>query len=102
MSDEIKPSVKPGTFPAAMLDQRDIWIDTEGYAHRIALLAEQDVLWSLDYCLANASRLRTAWATEMKQTYDVEQRARRWILDRVVIRALMTRLISIETGCDLI
>jgi hypothetical protein len=96
LSDEIKPIVKPGTFPPAMLDQRDIWIDTGGYAHRIDLLDENAVLWSLDYALANASQLRTAWATGMKQTYDVGQRARRWMLDRAVIRRLMKRLIELE------
>lgn len=96
MPDEIKPVAKPGTFPSSMLDQRDIWIDTDGYAHRIDLLDEAVVLWALDYSLANASRLRTAWSTEMKQTYNVDRRARRWMLDRAVVRSLMQRLLAIE------
>jgi hypothetical protein len=79
-----------------MLEQEVIWINPQGYAHEITRMGEEDVLWCLDFALANARKLRIAWSAELKQTFDVDQRARRWMLDKIVIRALMRRLIAIE------
>lgn len=79
-----------------MLDQDSVWIDPKGYAHNLNLMDIESVLWSIDFALANARMLRNAWCTEFKQTYDEGQRARRWMLDKIVIRALMRRVVAIE------
>jgi hypothetical protein len=83
-------------FPVVILDQERVWVDPQGYAHNIDLLDEDSVLWTLDYALANARWLRDAWAKEKKETFDVAERARRWMLDRKVIRKLMRRLVQLE------
>lgn len=77
-----------------------MWIDPKGYAHKIDLLDEESVLWTLDYILANARLLREAWAKEKKATYPDKERARRWMLDRRVTRKFMRRLMELEGEKD--
>lgn len=79
-----------------MLDQERIWIDPKGFAHEISKMDTESCLWSLDFALANARMLRNTWCIEFKQSYDEGQRARRWMLDKIVIRALMRRVVAIE------
>lgn len=79
-----------------MLDQRAKWVGTDGYEYRIDELPEDKVIYNLDYALANASMLREAWGFAKKENYDVNERARRWMLQRPAIRALMLALIEIE------
>lgn len=87
--------VEPGTLPSRLFDQTDIWIDPQGFQHRIAEMTEENVKWVLDYILANARGLREAWSTELRKTYDTKQKARRWVLDRPVTVALMRRLVEL-------
>lgn len=83
-------------LPTALLDQRDVWMDVAGTEHRLADMSEDALLWSLDYCLANASRLRDAWAIEHETTYDAAVKARRWMLSRPIVRAFMWQLVLLE------
>lgn len=87
---------KPGTYPVAMLDQREAWVGLDGFAYAISSLGEDDCLWALDYSLVNSKMLRDAWAFSKKESYDDKQRPRRWMLQRPGIRALLRRLVEIE------
>lgn len=89
------PVVAPGTLPSALLEQADVWIDPQGYQHRIEDLDEDFVLFVLDHLMANARRLRDQWAAELLQDYDEGQRARRWMLERPVMVALMRQRVAL-------
>jgi hypothetical protein len=84
--------VKPGTYPIGMLDQRVYWVGTDGRAYDIKTLTADEILWALDYSLANAAKLRTTWSMAKKEGYDVKQRARKWMLTRPAVRALLVQL----------
>lgn len=90
------PIVRPGVFPAAQLDQDQAWVGTDGCAYKIQWLGEQDCLFAIDYCLANAKYLRDKWALATKQTYNDEQRPRQWMLQTPGIRALMRQLVELD------
>jgi cbb3-type cytochrome oxidase cytochrome c subunit len=87
--------VEPGTLPSYLFTQTEHWIDVQGFQHRIKDMNEEQVKWTLDYLLANARDRREQWAFEQKQTYDVKQKARRWMLDQPVVLAFMRRLVEL-------
>lgn len=91
-----KRVVKPGTLPSWLFDQDEVWIDPNGYQHRISDLDREMVEFLITYLFSYASRVRTAWAMETKQTFDVEQRAKRWLLTTPGMRALIERLAIIN------
>lgn len=90
------PTVKPGTLPARYLEQAERWVDTGGFEHEIASMELEPVLYYLDYILANARQIRDAWSAELRETYDEEQRARRWMLERPVTLAFIRRLLVLK------
>jgi hypothetical protein len=96
-----RPVVKPKTFPFKMLDQEWYWIKTDGCEYKILKLSEEDVIFAIDVCLANSSALRYGWAIEKHVSYDTTERARRWMLKRPVVNALMFRLVELRYGTSL-
>lgn len=90
------PVTEPGRIPTGLLDQTQRWVDPQGFEHAIAELPDNFVLYVLDFVLANAKNLRDAWSVEQRQTYDTEQRARRWMLERPAVIALMARLVELH------
>lgn len=91
-----------GTLPPRLLDQSSIWIDTGGYAHRLVELDEEEVLGVFDFILANAKKLRDAWGIETKQIFDTNERARRWILRRPIMLALMELLVQYRREANIL
>lgn len=89
-----RPVVEPGHLPSALLDQEEHWIDPQGYGHDIADMDEEFVTYVLDHLLGNARRIREMWSTEMRETYDTTQKARRWMLDRPAVVALMRQRVA--------
>lgn len=91
------PAVIRGAFPVEILDRPELWVDPAGRAHRVADIQDREViLWGLDYLLANSRFLREAWTAKTKQTYDTEQRSRRWMLDKPLVRSLMRQLVALD------
>lgn len=83
-------------FPVEMLDQHLLWFPPDGSQRFIIGLKEDEVLWAIDYILANAGELRVMWAIKNRAMYDEGQRPRRWMLDKQLTRALFRRLVAIE------
>lgn len=88
--------VQPGVFPVAQLDQRIIWVGTDGCAYRIDQFEIEDCVAFMDWSLANAKMLREQWSSAKRETYDETERPRRWILNRPAIRAMMAQIIRKE------
>ena len=86
----------PVEFSINLLDQTFIWHMADHEPRFIISMSEQEVLWALDYLLANALELRWMWAINSHKMFDEAQRGRRWMLDKKLVRALMRRLIAIE------
>lgn len=84
----------------AMLDQSEVWFGTDGRAYAINTLNVEEIMWALDYSLANATKLRETWAFAQHQTYDTGQRARKWMLETPAVRAMLRRLVKIEDKED--
>lgn len=85
-----------GAFPTEILDQDTIWIDPQGQQYRIDATEDEEVLlWGIDYLLANSRFLREAWATKGRKIYDTDQRARRWMLEQPLTKALMRKLVEL-------
>lgn len=87
-----QPVVEPGTLPAWLLDQTEVWIDPQGYQHRIADLDREMVEWVIYYLFSYASRVRMAWSMEKQETFDTSQKARRWMMTKPGFKALIERL----------
>lgn len=84
------------TFPAAMVDQRTYWIDPKGIQRLIVNMDDAEVKQGINFLFGNAAQVRRHYAVEKAETFDTLVRPRVWILDRVVTRGLMARLLAIE------
>lgn len=90
---------KTVTFPIDALDQEVIWY-LDGDPRFIVGLTEDEIIDEIDLALANASTFRMAWSIKNRALYDEGERARRWILSRKAVRALLRRLVTIELEID--
>lgn len=98
MGDNHPQVCVPGHLPTGLLDQVEKWVDLGGLEWRVDEMSEEFILWAIDFLLANASTVRAAWAVEHKATYDTNVKARRWMLDRPIMREFMGRVGRSDKG----
>lgn len=91
-----RPVVQAGTLPSRLLDQADVWVTPDGFQHRIVEFDAEFCYWIINYLLLYARRIREQWSTELRKTYDTEQRPRDWMIRRPVMRAFMAQLLKVE------
>lgn len=91
-----EPVVTPGTLPSWLFDQDEFWIDTEGFQHHIDELDRETVEFVISYLFSYASLIRSGWSMETKQTFDVKQKPRRWLLTKPGPRALFERFVLLN------
>lgn len=90
-----RPVVEPGTMPSWLFSQHKWWIDPHGFQHRIDELSLDDCYGYINTLLTYSRRWREQWATELRETYDTQQRPRDWMIRQPIVRAFMARIIAL-------
>jgi hypothetical protein len=95
-----QPVVEPGTLPARLFDQTEVWVTPDGYQHRIDEFDADFCYWIINYLLTYARRFRNQWSAELRESFDTEQKAREWMIRRPAVRAFMAQVLKQEEATD--